>query len=471
MLPDDLRCEIALDAFGAGVPVGDDAVGIEHVQGVVPHALDEMLEAALGAFALGGLLDQPRIGRRQLRRAYADLAFQALLALPQRLFGAPPARDLVLRGAVELGLVDGDRGLDGDGRHDTLGAIVENAGLGMTEEQPAQNLAGARDHRHREIAAYRQMTLGHAEIGLVLAEARILGDVGRADDALAVEGGREHRGVARHRELGESFARRAGQGVERVGLALVVDHVVEERPEGCARQPRGRIGDDLDGPVEFDLRRHRRADLVQQLEGLGLFLEKPRRLPPHAGHVKIGLDPRQKLAGGERLDQVIGGTGPQPAHLGFLAGAGGEQDDRRIPDRLVLAHCRQKAEAVEARHHDVGQDEVGLQGARRGQRRLAVGRALDPIAGGAQQALDVVAHVEIVVGQQNEMILALLRQLGQVLQFRHRRLCRQPGIGHRRASSSPPAHRPAPARRPVRSRGRPARGRREDGRCPAAGER
>ena len=134
MLSDDLRCEITLDAFGAGVPVGDDAVGVEHVQGVVPHALDEMLEAPLGVFALGGLLDQPRIGRRQLRRAYADLAFQALLALPQRLFGAPPARDLVLRGAVELGLVDGDRGLDGDGRHYALGAIVENAGLRMAEE-------------------------------------------------------------------------------------------------------------------------------------------------------------------------------------------------------------------------------------------------------------------------------------------------------------------------------------------------
>ena len=343
-------------------------------------------------------------------------------------------------------------------------------GCGMAEEQPAQNLAGARDHRHREVAAHRQMTLGHAEIGLVLAEARILGDVGRADDALAVEGGREHRGVARHREFREGLARRAGQGVERVGLALVVDHVVEERPEGRARQPGGRIGDDLDGPVEFDLRRHRRADLVEHLEDLGLFLEKPRRLATHACHVKIGLDPRQKLAGGERLDQVIVGAGPQPVHLGFLAGAGGEQDDRRIPGRLVRAHCRQKAEAVEPRHHDVGQDEVGLQGARRGQRRLAVGRALDPVAGGAQQALDVVAHVEIVVGQQNEMVLAVLRQLGQVLQFRHRRRVGS-RARHRRASSSPPAHRPAPARRPVRSRGRPARGRREDGRCRAAGER
>ena len=54
-------------------------------------------------------------------------------------------------------------------------------------------------------------------------------------------------------------------------------------------------------------------------------------------------------------------------------------------------------------------------------------RALDPIAGGAQQALDVIAHVGIVVGQQNDVILAPLRQLGQVLQFRHRSLCRQPG--------------------------------------------
>ena len=60
--------------------------------------------------------------------------------------------------------------------------------------------------------------------------------------------------------------------------------------------------------------------------------------------------------------------------------------------------------------------------------------ALDPIAGGAQQALDVMAHVEIVVGQQNEMLFAPLRQLGQVLQFRHR--CR---VGSRAMVIAEPA--------------------------------
>jgi hypothetical protein len=126
MLADDLRCPIALDALGAGIPVGHHAVGVEHVQGVVPHALDEMLEAPLGVFALGRLPDEPRVGRRQLRRPFADLAFQALLAQAQRLFDAPPTLDLVLRGAIELGV--------GDGRRDLPGDEIEEAGIAAVEQ-------------------------------------------------------------------------------------------------------------------------------------------------------------------------------------------------------------------------------------------------------------------------------------------------------------------------------------------------
>ena len=136
----------------------------------------------------------------------------------------------------------------------------------MAEEQAAQDLASTRHHRRGEVAADRQMAKGHAVIRLVLAEAWVLGDVGRADDALAAEGRREHRGVARHGKLREGLARRAGQGKKSVGLTPVVDHVVEERAEGRTRQAGGGVGDDLHGPFELDLRRHRRADFVQQLE-------------------------------------------------------------------------------------------------------------------------------------------------------------------------------------------------------------
>jgi hypothetical protein len=48
MLSDDLVGTITLDAFRAGVPVGDLAFGIEHEDSVVGDALDEQPEPALG---------------------------------------------------------------------------------------------------------------------------------------------------------------------------------------------------------------------------------------------------------------------------------------------------------------------------------------------------------------------------------------------------------------------------------------
>ena len=50
MVADDLVRRISLDPLGAGVPIGDDAVRIEHVERMVGDAIDEQAEAAL-AFA------------------------------------------------------------------------------------------------------------------------------------------------------------------------------------------------------------------------------------------------------------------------------------------------------------------------------------------------------------------------------------------------------------------------------------
>src|ERR1700676_1197333 len=38
---------IALDAFGAGIPVGDDAVGIEHANGVIDDSFHQQAKSAL----------------------------------------------------------------------------------------------------------------------------------------------------------------------------------------------------------------------------------------------------------------------------------------------------------------------------------------------------------------------------------------------------------------------------------------
>src|SRR5690606_6469223 len=57
---DDLLGGVALDALRARVPVGDDAVGVEHEEGVIGDALDEEAELALAG--LENLLRLPFVG-------------------------------------------------------------------------------------------------------------------------------------------------------------------------------------------------------------------------------------------------------------------------------------------------------------------------------------------------------------------------------------------------------------------------
>ena len=47
MLADDFRRAVALDALGAGIPVGDDALGAEHVDGIVGDALNQQAKLLL----------------------------------------------------------------------------------------------------------------------------------------------------------------------------------------------------------------------------------------------------------------------------------------------------------------------------------------------------------------------------------------------------------------------------------------
>jgi hypothetical protein len=64
---------VAGDPFCALVPVGDHAVGIDHVHGVVDHALDEQAEAALA-------LDQRLVGGALLAHVAGDLGIPDQLA-------------------------------------------------------------------------------------------------------------------------------------------------------------------------------------------------------------------------------------------------------------------------------------------------------------------------------------------------------------------------------------------------------
>ena len=53
MPADDLASRVTLDAFGARIPVYNAAVHIKHVDCIIGHALDEVLESPLCIFQLG----------------------------------------------------------------------------------------------------------------------------------------------------------------------------------------------------------------------------------------------------------------------------------------------------------------------------------------------------------------------------------------------------------------------------------
>ena len=118
-------------------------------------------------------------------------------------------------------------------------------------------------------------------------------------------------------------------------------------------------------------------------------------------------DPRQlqhradagaQLAAAERLGQVVVGPGLQAGDAGILAGAGRDQDHGDAAQRGVGADRAQQLEAVEPRHHHVGEQQVGRLAPDGVERRQAVGDGFDA-AGRGEQAADVVAHVGVVVGE------------------------------------------------------------------------
>ena len=88
----------------------------------------------------------------------------------------------------------------------------EDARVGMAEEQPADHLAGARHHRHGQVAAHRQVTGRHPVVRSALAVARVGRHVVDPHRPFAAEGRLEQR---RHARLTESRKRIARSPRER----------------------------------------------------------------------------------------------------------------------------------------------------------------------------------------------------------------------------------------------------------------
>ncbi len=118
------------------------------------------------------------------------------------------------------------------------------------------------------------MALGHAVPRRVVAVARIERDVVGAHHALAGEGGCEDRGIARHGKALERRARHAGQRVEHIALARLVQHIVEEGAELGAGQRHAGVGHGLDDLFEVEVGGDCGPGLVDDLERGGLAAKR-----------------------------------------------------------------------------------------------------------------------------------------------------------------------------------------------------
>jgi hypothetical protein len=189
-----------------------------------------------------------------------ELVLQTVRALGRR------SRRLGL--TVEAGIVHGDGRMGREARDQALVTLVEEPGIGMSEEKPPQQVAGARAHGSREIAACGQTAGWHLLEGHVLAVARVLCEV-VAPRHRAEEGRSEGVGLLDERKVDEGFRGSSGDIVRRA----VGPIFVQEGPECGARDGDAGVGHGLDQPLHVELTGEGQAEPV---EGLELRLELPK---------------------------------------------------------------------------------------------------------------------------------------------------------------------------------------------------
>ena len=146
-------------------------------------------------------------------------------------------------------------GLRGDADDQALGALGEDARLRMAEEQAADHLARARHDRHGQVAAHRQVALGHAVVRRHLC--RSADPSRRRRSGSAPRRGTSARRAAVARGCRTSRTPRAARRRAcRAGSASPSSSVgvVEERAELRAAQLRGRVGHRLHERLEIELR-------------------------------------------------------------------------------------------------------------------------------------------------------------------------------------------------------------------------
>ncbi len=264
--------------------------------------------------------------------------------------------------------------------------------VGLLGRSPQRLHALAREHLFGDVDRHADDTTLR---GIVAAQRRV-SDVEEAfaHDPAAREGQGHFRSAK-----GLSRLQAAPQPVEERIVRHLGDDVLQTSARGVgASELLGRLGVDqleneIGPPDDVDRYRRLHEKLAQPLAlRLGLF--------PEGADLQVRRHASDELTGRERLHEVIVGAGVQPFHARLLACARREHDDGHRARPGLLTQRSQETEAVEPRHHHVGQHQIRGAPPRRLQGFLAVARRLDAPAL-AEQPRDVIAHVGIVVHQED----------------------------------------------------------------------
>ena len=113
------------------------------------------------------------------------------------------------------------------------------------------------------------------------------------------------------------------------------------------------------------------------------------------------VHPRHELSRREGLDQIVVGARGESLDARLFAGPRRQQNARNVRRGRIGAKLPQQRESIQAGHHHVGQHQVGPFATRGLESRLPVGHRVNVPAARAKQTRDVVAHVGVVVGDEN----------------------------------------------------------------------
>ena len=276
-------------------------------------------------------------------------------------------------------------------------------------------LFGRGGHRIGQGVRLGQLLVQGCERGLPQHHVVLGGDVAqRPDDHLAARVGILGMGERRchpqpmavavgHRNRGQRPVRFVHQIGERVGnLAVGVRITFCRGPPRVGRRIRQagavvaeHVGE---GCVDLGDRACFVADEQRLLQRVDERCTPARVMVAHTCEHDVGTHPGQQFGGGERLDQIIVGTGAQPGDRRLRPRTRREQQHRHRRGPRVRPQRRDQPQAVQHRHHHIADDQVRRGRPHHLQCRASVGDRFDDVTVRAQQPAQIVTHVGVVVG-------------------------------------------------------------------------